>query len=213
MMEKSFKQLWKGWKILPKIMIIISRSAKALRTSISFTLLFFISFQYQKKLKLWRLPKYKILWKDGMPTPLAHLYRCEGRTLGKTYAITARCYWKHPWGTHREPMEHIGNPLGTWRNKGKLKPPSPKHLEKTNQGTLSACCAFPFAAWNFYFQNCSSPFLAWANTPIINWKYLYIGYYYTYLMKAKRQFLDPIYPTLTRVVWKFQKGPTTDSRV
>ncbi len=28
-----------------------------------------------------------------------------------------------------------------------------------NQGTLSARWAFPLAAWNFYFQNCSSPFL------------------------------------------------------
>jgi hypothetical protein len=39
---------------------------------------------------------------------------------------------------------------------------------------LSACWAFPLAAWNFYFQNCLSPFLAWANTPIINWGYLFI---------------------------------------
>jgi hypothetical protein len=44
---------------------------------------------------------------------------------------------------------------------------------KTNQGTLSACWAFPLTAWNFYFQNCSSPFLAWANTSIINWGYLF----------------------------------------
>jgi hypothetical protein len=29
------------------------------------------------------------------------------------------------------------------------------------------------ATWNFSFQNCSSPFLAWANTPIINWGYLF----------------------------------------
>ncbi len=28
---------------------------------------------------------------------------------------------------------------------------------------MSACWAFPLAAWNFYFQNCLSPFLAWAN--------------------------------------------------
>ncbi len=28
--------------------------------------------------------------------------------------------------------------------------------------------------WNFYFQNRSSPFLAWANTFIINWGYLFI---------------------------------------
>ncbi len=28
--------------------------------------------------------------------------------------------------------------------------------------------------WNFYFQNCLSPFLAWVNTSIINWGYLFI---------------------------------------
>jgi hypothetical protein len=28
---------------------------------------------------------------------------------------------------------------------------------------LSACWAFPLATWNFYFQNCLSPFWAWAN--------------------------------------------------
>jgi hypothetical protein len=40
---------------------------------------------------------------------------------------------------------------------------------------LSACWALPLAALNFYFQNCSSPFLTWANTPIINWGHLYIN--------------------------------------
>jgi hypothetical protein len=28
---------------------------------------------------------------------------------------------------------------------------------------LSACWAFPLAAWNFYSQNCSSPFLPWTD--------------------------------------------------
>jgi len=37
----------------------------------------------------------------------------KGRTLGKTYGIKVRCYWEHPWGTHRDPREHIGNALGT----------------------------------------------------------------------------------------------------
>jgi len=37
----------------------------------------------------------------------------RGRTLGKTYGIKVRCYWEHPWGTHWEPREHIGNALGT----------------------------------------------------------------------------------------------------
>jgi hypothetical protein len=71
-------------------------------------------------------------------------------TLCKTNRIKARCYWEHPWGTH---WELGGNILGT------------KEKWKINQGTLSTCWAFQLAAWNFYFQNCSSPFLAWANTP------------------------------------------------
>jgi hypothetical protein len=33
----------------------------------------------------------------------------KGRTLGKTYGIEVRCYWEHPWGTHREHREPIGN--------------------------------------------------------------------------------------------------------
>jgi hypothetical protein len=35
---------------------------------------------------------------------------------------------------------------------------------------LSACQALPLATWDFYFQNCSSPFLAWANTPTPHYK-------------------------------------------
>jgi hypothetical protein len=35
------------------------------------------------------------------------------------------CYWEHPWRTHWEPKEHIGNLMGThWElegNKGKMK--------------------------------------------------------------------------------------------
>jgi hypothetical protein len=41
----------------------------------------------------------------------------KGRTLGKTNGIKARCYWEHPWGTHWEPREDIGNLMGThWEN-------------------------------------------------------------------------------------------------
>jgi ABC-type transporter lipoprotein component MlaA len=55
---------------------------------------------------------------------LAHLYRQKGedfgQTLGKTYGINARCYWEHPWGTHWEPREDIGNLMGThWENSQK----------------------------------------------------------------------------------------------
>jgi len=38
----------------------------------------------------------------------------KGRTGGKTYGIKSRCYWEHPWGTHWELREHIGNLMGTY---------------------------------------------------------------------------------------------------
>jgi len=54
----------------------------------------------------------------------------KGRTLGKTYGIKARCYWVHPWGTHWELKEHIGNLKGTcWeqmKKKQSLPPPNLK---------------------------------------------------------------------------------------
>jgi hypothetical protein len=50
----------------------------------------------------------------------------KGRTLGKTYGIKGRCYWEHPWGTHWELTEHIGNLMGTcWeQRKNEKKIPS-----------------------------------------------------------------------------------------
>jgi hypothetical protein len=92
----------------------------------------------------------------------------KGRTLGKTYGIKVRCYWKHPWGAHWEPH---GNTLRPWREHVGNTPPKFKRKKK---GTLSACWAFPLAAWSFYFQKHLSPFFARANTPIRNWGYLYI---------------------------------------
>jgi hypothetical protein len=51
------------------------------------------------------------------------------------------------------------------KNEKKNSPPLPP-VKKKDQGILSACWAFLLPAWNFCFQNYSSPFLAWANTPI-----------------------------------------------
>jgi hypothetical protein len=48
----------------------------------------------------------------------------------------------------------------------KTKNTSPQHplpRKKKPGPIMSACWAFPLAAWNSYFQNCSSPSLAWAN--------------------------------------------------
>ncbi len=41
----------------------------------------------------------------------------KGRTLGKTNGIKATCYWEHPWGTHWEPRQDIGNPFGKFFRK------------------------------------------------------------------------------------------------
>jgi hypothetical protein len=49
----------------------------------------------------------------------------RGGLWAKHIGIKARYYWEHPWGTHWEPREHIGNLMGThWElegNKGKVK--------------------------------------------------------------------------------------------
>jgi hypothetical protein len=59
----------------------------------------------------------KILWEDGVALSLGPTYIGEkGRTLGKTFGIKARCYWEHPWETHREHREPIGNLKGTYSN-------------------------------------------------------------------------------------------------
>jgi hypothetical protein len=39
-------------------------------------------------------------------------------------------------------------------------PPSQKEINWTSDESM---LSLSFAAWNFYFQNCLSPFLAWAN--------------------------------------------------
>jgi hypothetical protein len=49
----------------------------------------------------------------------------KGRTLGKTYGIKLRCYWKNPWGTHWEPD---GNLKGTcWEQRQNEKNPTQPH--------------------------------------------------------------------------------------
>jgi len=76
-------------------------------------------------------------------------------TLGKSYGIEPRWYWEHL-------GEHIWEPLvehdeNHWepgkKHKKSLSPvPSKKEIQKTGS-FMSACWAFPLAAWNFYFQN------------------------------------------------------------
>jgi hypothetical protein len=64
----------------------------------------------KKKLKLWRLPQNRRFFgKDGV-----HNYIGEkGRTLGKRYmGLKQGAIGEHPWGTHWEHREHIGNLKG-----------------------------------------------------------------------------------------------------
>jgi len=41
----------------------------------------------------------------------------------------------------------------------------PTRKVKKTRPIVNACWAFSLAAWNFYFQNCLSPFSTWAHTP------------------------------------------------
>jgi len=66
-------------------------------------------------------------------------------------------------GTHLELEENMLRTKEKWKKN--LPSPLPP-LKKKDQGIVSACWAFLLPAWNFCFQNYSSPFLAWVNTPI-----------------------------------------------
>jgi hypothetical protein len=110
----------------------------------------------------------------------------KGRTLGKTYGIKVRCYWKHPWGTHWEPRECIANMMRThWelernmlRKKEKLKkssrPPPPPHetqnLKENKSRHFECMLSLPIGCMKFL---CSKTvchhFWPGANTPITNW--------------------------------------------
>jgi hypothetical protein len=101
--------------------------------------------------------------------PLWSIYTGEkGRTLGKTSGIKARCYWEHPWETH---WEHIGNLKGTcWEQR---KNETTQNLKEKKTRHFECMLSLPIVWMKYIFQNCSSPFLGWANTPIINWGYLF----------------------------------------
>jgi len=46
----------------------------------------------------------------------------------------------------------------------------------------------------FIFQNCSSPFLAYVNTPIVNWGYLFICLFFSYSSFDPHLFLMMAFP-------------------
>jgi hypothetical protein len=149
---------------------------------------------------IWRLPKIEDSmerWSDSpfrlWPTHISE----KGRTLGKTYEIKSSCYWEHPWGARWEPREHIENLMGThwelernmlrtcWeqRKNEKNPPPQPRHLKLKREKIKALWVHAAPSHWlcmKFLFTKpfltifSPSPFLTWANTPIINWGYLCI---------------------------------------
>jgi hypothetical protein len=97
--------------------------------------------------------------------------------------------WGTYWGTHWEPREHIGNLMVAWwepignlkgtcweqrKNEKKILPPT--HTKLKIKKTKALWVHAEPSHWLHeisMFQNCSSPFLALSNTPIINWGYLF----------------------------------------
>ncbi len=94
-----------------------------------------------------------------MCSPRFHLFSLStwGWTSRKPYRIKHRCFCEHLEEHFGSPWEHDGNTLGTRRKNQKSVSPCPLKKKKTGL-FMSACWAFPLAAWNFSLQNCSSPF-------------------------------------------------------
>jgi hypothetical protein len=74
-----------------------------------------------------------------------------GNTLGLLGTVLRTC-WEHIENRKKE------------EKKSPLFPPLKPKRKKTNHPWT-----FSLALWNFYFQNCSSPFSTWTNTLSINW--------------------------------------------
>jgi len=133
----------------------------------------------KNKLKVWKLSKLVDSMERLQCSPLWPIYIGEkGRTLGKTCGIKVRCYWEHPGGTHWKPREHIENLMGIhWelegnmletkeKRKKKSSPPFQNLKEKKSrhfEWVHAEPCHWLHAI--SMFQNRSSLFLAWANTP------------------------------------------------
>jgi hypothetical protein len=109
---------------------------------ISHTIYFYISHWYEslRYKKASENPK-KLKWYRGM-----------------IKSVTQHSYFEKP---NKQMGKLQNNPSIEWVHpKSTLTPPLAWGNKKSRH--FSACWAFPMAAWNFYFQNCWSPFLAWA---------------------------------------------------
>ncbi len=74
------------------------------------------------------------------------------------------------WGTNWKLEEYHGDTYGTWWEQGEKEknsssppPPPPPFQKEKNWTPDESMLSLSFAAWNFYFQNCLSRFLALAN--------------------------------------------------
>jgi hypothetical protein len=80
-------------------------------------------------------------------------------TLDKPYGIKLRWYWEHVWKCD-------GNTLVTRKKFKESLPSPPSILQKEKSWTIHECMlSLPIRCTKFLFQNCSSPFYAWDNTP------------------------------------------------
>jgi hypothetical protein len=116
-------------------------------------------------LEHWGTPQ----WKHLIRTSIAQLKQMCSTVL--TFSLYIHESWTFS-KTIRDKIEVLlgmsrGTNLGTWGtrwahigNKGGKTPPSAPTRKKLDPSWLHAEHSFSLAAWNFYFQNCQSPFLA-----------------------------------------------------
>jgi hypothetical protein len=74
--------------------------------------------------------------------------------------------------------EHVGN---KGKKKKKILPPPPKTQKKKKSRHFECTLGLPIGCMKMLFPKLlvtifGLAFLAWANTPIINWGYLFIGF-------------------------------------
>ncbi len=117
----------------------------------------------QKKVETMEAPpKKKILWKDGVPCPLAQPYRWEGED-----GLWAKCMGLKRGAIGNTLGENIENLMGThWEKKEKNPlPPPTQNLKGKKSRHFECILSLPIGCTKFLFPT-------WANTPIINWGYL-----------------------------------------
>ncbi len=111
--------------------------------------------------------KSKSIWDNFYPSFTSLNMRLKRGAIGNTFGEQIGNLMGTSW-------ELKGNMLGTKEKRKKcfLHPPtaSTQNLKEKKSRHFECMLSLPIGCIKFlFFQNCSSPFLAWANTPIINW--------------------------------------------